>query len=1324
MKFTLLIAVLVAFTASAAENLIKPSGFENWGKEKNLPADNWRWSVKGNFAVIKQDSEVRHSGKYSLHLKDTDTGNSNESVCYHLSREETKRAAGKLLRFTAYAKQAFASRHGVVGIALWIRGEDGKISKLHQGIDGTGETGWQPLSIRLPVPKNARQIQAVIQCANGWRNTGEGWFDDLELVIEDPANPSILPVAERTDNAQVVLSAATPEEVFLPLLPRTPKLWTLRSWGGLRLRVPVSDERTVFDSREAKPYSGFAVRTEMLEYRYNFIKSGSDHLWWRMESNFNGTVNVIFENSSGNKTSPAKVNAVDTGTGRYRYEFSLVEVEPKEILTNIRQFTVNFPEPTGYDNITIFEMAVICDLPDRSPQYAVSPEAERYRTKYRASLPVFEEDGKPRPEIHNGTWYMDGQPVFYLGPWLYSRTENNWNPNANPLGVKHIAYNEPPSKKVFREVGFNSAQISAAISFPGAARFGAPLPERIIGQEQRSREYFERFGSMPMVVDFAFGFNKLIGQGNPELYRELKQRNGNWHAFIPFCPEHPEGARYYRDFMLGGTVATLEAGGNPMVWELFNESSYNCQCRFNTAAFSVEMAKQYGTIAAANQVWQTVFASFDELKGITHFEQYRGLWPDWCKFSARRYAELLKHYREVVRSVDRRSRVYFAEQLSKGFIKAVGATMDYRLTAEVLDVLGTESGWRYGGDFGGESGNEMEAAATGTNLSYSFICDFFRAISKDRKPVMNHEYYCGRFEFGERIPSRSADFITGMWGEVFHGVSGSYHYVWDKRAVEWKTFEQAKANVIKGGFKAFSMLNPYNWPPEELDGGKRFMEELEPYRERVLPIPRTGAPQVAIFFSYPTLRMQGMNRENYVDKMLNWYSALLYGNYPLQVVFEEELAAGLPASVKALLIPAATHVVPSMLEDLRRFTANGGMIVADNLAFRFDEYSHPAPAIDFPVTRLNADAPASISAVRQELEKNNIFRPVVASPADGGVRFTEMELHLIDRGDFKLAFLVNLGERRPRLVKLQFHFEDDGEFFVFDSVNKRLLVNSGKESWNREELKHGLTIAIPPQERFLLAFERNRPKAESVAGQEDILELHRKLRETYREELELLQKRKVDSIRQEEVARFYLDVNTAECIPLDLRGVVNMAFQDKIADDGKGGWFDQGDNDFAAMPLGKITAAGVPFEIIDPKTNAERSALILGGIPRPYFPDKATGIKVGMQVKNLYFLHTMGWSAKNGETILIYRIVYQDNTSIEIPVRNRHEIGGWWGTPVLSNAKIAVEAANPHRSVINLQCFKWSNPHLEKEIRSLDIISAKGSGIPAVVAVTAELNTP
>ena len=233
---------------------------------------------------------------------------------------------------------------------------------------------------------------------------------------------------------------------------------------------------------------------------------------------------------------------------------------------------------------------------------------------FRASFedqPAVVSDPWPRPTIERGCFWEDGRPVFLLGPWIYPRTHVDWKEgNPDPQGIGHRAYVEAPGRAIFESMGFNASQLSSAWALPGQALYGLGLPDDWRKAEERIGAFFPRFEGQPMVVDFAFGFADALRKADPARARELEQQNGGWHQFLPFCPESPDGLRYYECYLKGGARSALRGGANVLVWELFNEPVYKCQCPGNAARFAERMKVRYGTIARANATWGTVFEDF------------------------------------------------------------------------------------------------------------------------------------------------------------------------------------------------------------------------------------------------------------------------------------------------------------------------------------------------------------------------------------------------------------------------------------------------------------------------------------------------------------------------------------------------------------------------------------------------------------------------------------------------------------------------------------------------------------------------------------------
>ena len=700
------------------------------------------------------------------------------------------------------------------------------------------------------------------------------------------------------------------------------------------------------------------------------------------------------------------------------------------------------------------------------PEPEDTPEESAYRRGWREQPPA-DEDGRARPKIENGTWYIGDHPEFYMGVWLYN-SDRQWGPNANPLGIDHPAYTTPPGAELFGEMGFNSSQISAAHSQIGAVVRGFPLPR----ESKPSRKdwksddadiarFFKRFGDMPMVLDFAFGYDKRYPKEAQALLDQRKSGSA-WHAFIPFCPHVPEGWRYYRDYFLGGACAAMRHGCNVFLYELFNESSWNDMCRSNVQEFARAMKARYGSIAAANEKWGTCFDAFDDVACQVDLKQFPGVWYDWCRFSSKSYCGLLQRGIETIRSVDRRGNVYFTEQESGTPSEHRG--IDYRDVAGTLDALAIEGGWRYGFGTDYRAKSEMEAVVATKGSRHFFNCDFYQALAKGRKPVVNNEHYCTRFENGKRVPSRRTDYITSLWLEVMHGVSGSFFYVWDKRYWEANTPEKAYANVVNPSYKSSSLLNPCNVRPEDLCAFRMFMDELAPFKDKVLPFPRTKPATVAVFYSKATsIQRDSLPSLKGRPGVSDWYAALLHANFPCRVVFDEDVSS-LGPEVQALVFPVAACCATNVIDAARKFQERGGLVLADEEAFRFDEYMKPLPE-DPGFVRVN-----NAAAAVERLVAANVTRYCVLTPVDGRGPILAADVQIIDRGDFKLVCCAAMGETSARRARLGLYGLLPGiqGFILEDPVSKRVYQRDGRKVWTDADLEDGVEIELPPQERVLL----------------------------------------------------------------------------------------------------------------------------------------------------------------------------------------------------------------------------------------------------------------
>ena len=204
-------------------------------------------------------------------------------------------------------------------------------------------------------------------------------------------------------------------------------------------------------------------------------------------------------------------------------------------------------------------------------------------------------------------------------------------------------------------------------------------------------------------------------------------------------------------------------------------------------------------------------------------------------------------------------------------------------------------------------------------------------------------------------------------------------------------------------------------------------------------------------------------------------------------------------------------------------------------------------------------------------------------------------------------------------------------------------------------------------------------------------------------------------VPQERITEF--DVDPACVRFVDLRPCANRAFRDEQEGDGKGGWTDQGGNDYRNFPSGKQTGAGVPFDLIDPAANGGNGCLMLRGAGFPGGPATVKNITVNAKARTLYFLHTAAYVSGTAP-VAYYVIHYADDTTAKVPLIPGRNIADWWNQSLPDFAFPAFARPNKATSSVSFFVAAWDNPTPEKEIKSFDFVSADNGAVVALAAVT------
>ena len=177
---------------------------------------------------------------------------------------------------------------------------------------------------------------------------------------------------------------------------------------------------------------------------------------------------------------------------------------------------------------------------------------------------------------------------------------------------------------------------------------------------------------------------------------------------------------------------------------------------------------------------------------------------------------------------------------------------------------------------------------------------------------------------------------------------------------------------------------------------------------------------------------------------------------------------------------------------------------------------------------------------------------------------------------------------------------------------------------------------------------------------------------------------------------------------MSLAAVANMGFKDEVANDGKGGWSDQGpDNDMRAFNIARQDYEGIPFKITDPAANDGRAVIsfdnqhLRNGLKNAFIDLSQTM----PAASRLYIIHTSCFNSEpKGTPIGSVTAVFDDGSSVSKDVTMGVDLMDWWAAGDLANARVVARKGGPSSNVgVFLSKFELSNT--PRRIKSIEFKS-------------------
>lgn len=199
-----------------------------------------------------------------------------------------------------------------------------------------------------------------------------------------------------------------------------------------------------------------------------------------------------------------------------------------------------------------------------------------------------------------------------------------------------------------------------------------------------------------------------------------------------------------------------------------------------------------------------------------------------------------------------------------------------------------------------------------------------------------------------------------------------------------------------------------------------------------------------------------------------------------------------------------------------------------------------------------------------------------------------------------------------------------------------------------------------------------------------------------------------------------------EPVTVDLSPYANRGLADDKADDGAGGFSDQGpDCDLRAWPTGRQVRRGIPFLV-----HPQRSCIVLASKFRQGQQPESVAIPVGRPVRALFFLQTSAWT---GGQLGSYVIRYADGSQVEVPLTARINLMDWQGTygdeispeetDTFTRCAGSVPVKASPSGTGSAFVMQWVNPEPAKPVAEV-VFASRRQGVLVLMGLTLGVDPP
>ncbi|MDO7136019.1 alpha-amylase family protein [Algibacter lectus] len=346
--------------------------------------------------------------------------------------------------------------------------------------------------------------------------------------------------------------------------------------------------------------------------------------------------------------------------------------------------------------------------------------------------------------------------------------------------------------------------------------------------------------------------------------------------------------------------------------------------QFTIDKFKVWLKHNHNSIESLNGLWETSFASFDEVQIEIPIDiSLKGtpIWFDWSSFNMDRVTEWYTFLKSEITKYDAEAKVHLKIMPNLWTENKRVHGIDLEALTDLSGIIGNDSGADHTYIWGKPHEWQKHYAFDWRELCMGY--DFMKSVSPNKINFNSELHYLSTVRSRNLYLDPNYARAT-FWLAHSFGMTASQIWYWPRNA---------DGSISKKAQNDKGYAGSNNQQPRVTNEVATTLIDLNSYSEEIMSMQRQRKP-LRLFYS----KTSAINKKEHMDNLFELYESLTFEGTPLGFVTENIISTKDNHNWDVVLVYDTPFVTNGEFNALQSYIDKGGIVIVDNKSLLTNEY--------------------------------------------------------------------------------------------------------------------------------------------------------------------------------------------------------------------------------------------------------------------------------------------------------------------------------------------------------------------------------------------------